>query len=235
MVKTLGAGLWALVVAVVMLCLLLFALPLATLPGLPADVRIIEGARVAEGGALLTSEGLGSKHLHWRWCPASGPLALCITLTGPGGFAQGLVTPGLGSLRVSELTFTGLPVAALGLAPELLQGQIDGEINDLLVYIRGDCLFIDPSRARGEGTLSRLRVMGQRASDHRFALASHPQTGESRLQISGDGVNGNLTLSADGSATGELALQQASTPSGGAASLAINQVLPCAATHMAGR
>lgn len=234
MTKTLSAVLRTLLVTIVIIGLMLFALPLSSLPGLPAGVRIIEGARLSGGEALLSS-GKDSDLLRWHWCPSSGPTALCITLSGHSGFARGVVTPGVTGFGVRHLIFSGMPLGVLGVAPHLLVGQLDGEIRQLWLSRQGDCFYMDPSRARGQGALSRLRVLGRDAGDHHMEFVAGPD-GRAAVQVSGADVNGTIDLSGDGWLIGELRVEPAGSPiaSGEPSTLAIKQRLPCAPAQVAG-
>ncbi|MDY0070643.1 MAG: hypothetical protein RBR91_12105 [Porticoccaceae bacterium] len=195
--------------------------PVATLPGLAPGVTLLEGSRPLAGRALLAA---GGALIQWRWCPARGPLALCVSVSGAGGAAEARVMPAPGRWQVAAVTFKGLPLAALGLPPGLVDGRLDGTLGDLVARPMGGCLFADTRNARGEGRIRDLRVLGRPLADQVVALEAGGEGGARVLRISGGDVSGELNLGADGRLQGALRL---ATPNG-PETLPINQRLPCA-------
>ena len=207
------------VVALLVLALAaLLWLPVATLPGLAPGVTVLAGSRPLAGRALLAE---GGSLIRWRWCPARGALALCVDASGALGSARALVTPAPGHWRVAEVVFRGLPLTALGLAPNLLDGRLDGTLTDLVLRPLGGCLFADTSRARGEGLIRGPRLLGRTLGDHEVVLADGG--GDRVLRLTGGEASGELALDAAGRLRGSVTLD---TPAG-PRTLPINQPLPC--------
>src|SRR5690606_10291201 len=93
-----------------------------------------------------------------------------VSVSGAGGAAEARVMPAPGRWQVAAVTFKGLPLAALGLPPALVDGRLDGTLGDLVARRMGGWLVPDTRNARREGPLQRLRRPG-RGADSRPANA----------------------------------------------------------------
>lgn len=189
LIVTLGSlaiGLLALVlIAVTSLPLSLFPGTLATLvPG--AHFSPLGDARLASGQGILSSRQ-GTDILHWRWCPAQGLRAICFQVSGQSGFVEGSLLAGWSQVQVTELNFANISARALAGTALPGNGMLRGEVRDLSLNWRGDCLPQGLRHIRGDMVLA------------------DPSLGDRKIQLVGDG-DGSVTISGD-FIRGQLALE----------------------------
>ncbi len=183
---SLAIGLLALVlIAVTTVPLSLFPGTLATLvPGV--QFSPLGDARLASGQGILSSRQ-GTDIVQWRWCPAEGLRALCFQLNGQSGFVEGVLWAGWSQAEITELNFARVSARALLGTALPGDGMLRGELSNLSLRWRGDCLTQGLRHIRGDIVLA------------------DPALGERNIQLLGDG-EGSVTISGD-LMRGQLALE----------------------------
>jgi hypothetical protein len=165
------------------------SVPLSLIP-VPLDQGVqftpLGDARLASGQGIISSRQ-GTDIVHWHWCPAQGLRALCFQLSGHSGFVEGSLLAGWSHIQINELNFANVSARALAGTALPGDGVLRGEVRNLSLPWRGDCLPQGLRHIRGDMVLADLAL------------------GERKIQLVGDG-EGSVTISGD-FMRGQLALE----------------------------
>lgn len=215
------------IVALVFSLLLVALSPIAPVLASASEGRlsVFAGSRLAAGGGVVVSPQ-GSDVLRWHWCPGNGLAALCVSSAGSSGFVQGIVSAGFTGLRVTDLRFSSVSSATLGLTGQNLRATLSGEFSTLLLPWGESCLPRALVAAEGKIMLADLALAKGKTLE--LSLLGNGSDG---FQLAGTDLKGDFVFNQQ-QLEGNLSVGSALLPGGqnnGAAwqPMAIAHRLPC--------
>lgn len=169
-------------------------------------VSILTGSRLYRGQALSSQGDL----VRWQWCPSEGLLTVCVTMSGNRRYLETAVTPGLGGITQSGLSFSGYRLAEFGVRALGGEARVSGNLEQGELVLRNGCLF-PKGTVDATFSLEQLAVL-DRPEPLSFRIAAEDREEESgELRITGEEISGELHWSPI-SVNGEVILSPAIVP-----------------------
>lgn len=171
-------------------------------------VTDIDGASLSGGRVWLSRDAFsGVIELNYRWCPMSGLRSWCVVAEGELLDADATVFFGRHGMRIMDGNIQHLSSAIFGPAASLVDLQIQGTVNEL-VLSSYDCPLQSVASFEADLRVQRSQVLGSALGAHR--LVSKNTSRGVDVAIDGEALSGTMSLSERGyEASGELIAEAA--------------------------